>query len=339
MGEKYWNIPLTASHNCLFNYILGIRGAGKTYGLLKMMVSKYLKSGERFMYLRRSEEELKTLTTQKNGRLFNHVQVEFEGHSLWAESNVLHIDKETCGYAQALSTARKMKSDALDNVRDIIFDEFIIDTTCSLQRYLPDEVTAFLELYESVARPGTRDYDVRCWFLGNAISSTNPYFDYFDLKMPYKTDIWKRGDSLVQMVAPPELIEAKKGTRFYQMIEGTAYAAYAAENEFLRDNNAFIAKKTKDAEYQFTMLYMDNEIGIWRSNRNGRYYVSDNVDKQCNMVYATTTETHEPNTLLLKGFKSSTHLKMLKKAYDLGCVYYENQRLSNWFRDIVRMGL
>lgn len=43
--------------------------------------------------------------------------------------------------------------------------------------------------------------------------------------------------------------------------------------------------------------------------------------------------------MLLRGFKSSVHLSNLKKAYDMGCVYYENQKLHNWFRDIVRMGL
>lgn len=337
--SKYWDISKTISHNCLFNFILGIRGCGKTYGLLSKLTRNYLNRGYRYLYVRRSEEELKTLTTQKSGRIFNHVQTEFEGHLLWAEANTLHIDKEICGYAQALSTARKMKSDALDNVRDIIFDEFLIDTTTSQQRYLPDEVTAFLELYESVARPGARDYDVRCWFLGNAIASTNPYFDYFDLDLPYNTDIKKKGEFLVQMVAPPELIEAKKKTRFYKAIGDSAYAAYATENKFLRDNQRFIEKKGKDSEYQFTIIYYDSLIGVWKDYRNGRYYISDNVDKQCRNVYAATTETHEPNTLLLKGFKNSFHLKNLKQAYDLGCVFYESQKLYSEFRDIMRMCL
>lgn len=336
---KFWNIQKTASYNCLFNFILGIRGAGKTYGLLKYLIERYQKNGYRFLYVRRSEEELQKLTTQKSGRIFNHVQTEFEGHALWAESNVLHIDKETCGYAQALSTAVKMKSDAMDNVRDIVFDEFVIDKNISFQRYLNDEVTAFLELYESVARPGARPYDVRCWFLGNAITSTNPYFDYFGLDMPYKSDVLTRDEFLVQMVAPPELIQAKKSTRFYKAIAGSAYEAYAAENKFLRDNTHFIGKKGKDAEYQFTFIYYDDMIGVWRDYRNGKYYISDDVEKQCRMVYAVTTDTHEPNTLLLKGFKNSVQLKNLKNAYDLGCVYYETQRLHNWFKDIVRMGL
>ena len=336
--SKWWNIQETASHNCLFNFIDGIRGAGKTYGMLKYLTERHIAKGYNFLYLRRTEEELKKLTTQKNGRLFNHVQVEFPGHALWAESDILHIDKEVMGYAQALSTAKKLKSDAMVNVRDIVFDEYKVDPF-GTSRELRDEVTAFFELYESVARPGAFDYDVRVWFLGNALTTTDCYTSYFNIPMPYNTDIWKRGDVLKQLVAPQELIDAKKDTRFYKLIEGSEYASYAAENTYLRDKDSFIGKKGKNSEYQFTMIYKDSEIGVWIDYRNGRYYISDSVDKQCRLVYATTDEEHKPNTLLLKGFKSSTHLKNLKSAYDKGCVYYENQKLANWFRDIIRMGL
>lgn len=339
MSNKFWNISQTISYNALFNFILGIRGAGKTYSSLKYFIERYQKYGHKFLYLRRTEEELKKLTTCRNGRIFNLVKNEFPNNTLWAESNNLYCDKEIMGWAQALTTAGKLKSDAIDNVRDIIFDEFIIDKNISKQRYLPDEVTAFLELYETIARPGERDYDVRCWFLGNAITSTNPYFDYFDINLPYNTDIAKKGEFLTQMVAPPELIEAKHATRFYKAIEGSAYSAYASENKFLRDNKYFIKKKNKNCEYQFTFIYYDNKIGVWRDYRNGCYFISDSVDKQCKTVYATTTESQQPNILLLKGFKTSYNLKNLKTAYELGCVYYENQRLASWFRDIVRMGL
>lgn len=336
---KFLDVKKIKSYNCLFNFIVGIRGAGKTYGLIKDCVEAYQKKGERFLYVRRSEEELKKLTTVKNGRLFNAVQTEFPGHALWAESNVLHIDKEICGYAQALSTAGKLKSDNLDNVRTIVFDEFVINTLISKQRYLPDEVTAFLELYETIARPGARDYDVTCWFLGNAVSMSNPYFDTWCLHLPYGSDIWRKGEFLVHMLAPEELIAEKKKTRFYQAIAGSDYEAYAAENQFLADSTRFVGKKGKDAEYQFTLVYYDSLLGVWRDYRNGRYYISEDVDKQCRTVYATTTEDMKPNTLLLKGFKNTYHLGNLKKAYDMGCVFYESQKIANWFRDIVRMGL
>ena len=65
-------------------------------------------------------------------------------------------------------------------------DEFLIEK--SHFRYLPDEVGAFLNLYETVARPGSGHCDVTCFFMANAISWTNPYFLYFDVLKPMKKD-------------------------------------------------------------------------------------------------------------------------------------------------------
>lgn len=338
--SKYINFNLVRSHNVLYNWLIGIRGCGKTYGALLFCVQQFIKHKYRFCYVRRTEEELKRLTTTKNGRIFNYINAnnEFPKHLLWAESNNLYFDKSLIGYATALTTAHKMKSDAMENVHFIVFDEFLIDTMGTSQRYLSDEVTAFLEFYETVARPGTRDYTVYNFFLGNAILSTNPYFDYFGLDLPYKCDLIKRGEHLVQLVAPPSLIKAKKKTRFYKSLEGTAYEAYAVENKFLRDNKNFICKKNKNCEYQFTLIYYNERIGVWKDYRNGRFYISDDVDKQCKAVFAVTTETQEPNTLILRDFRTGYFLKALKDAYSIGCVYYESQKLYRSFRDIIKLG-
>ena len=37
---KYWDISKTLSYNCLFNFIYGIRGAGKTYTGLQHYVKR-----------------------------------------------------------------------------------------------------------------------------------------------------------------------------------------------------------------------------------------------------------------------------------------------------------
>ena len=46
----YWDIKRVLSYNALFNYIIGMRGGGKTYGALKYAIEQNLKdNGFEFM--------------------------------------------------------------------------------------------------------------------------------------------------------------------------------------------------------------------------------------------------------------------------------------------------
>ena len=243
-ADKFWDIKNTLSHNCLFNFIISLRGGGKTYGCLKYAIEKHLKEKRngrnwQFVYVRRQENELKKLTISRGGRLFAAVQKEFPNHILKAESNTMYCDGEVCGYAVQLSAAFTQKSDSFPDVQMIIFDEFIAIKRSS---YLNDEVTKFLELYETIARPGTDHPIVKVFFLGNAVTQTNPYFEYFRLERPYEGQFKKFGntkDILVQDVSVPELQKDKHASRFGQLINGTEYASYAIDrcNKFIKFRN------------------------------------------------------------------------------------------------------
>lgn len=340
--SKYWDIRKTLSYNCLFNFIISLRGGGKTYGTLKYCVDKYLKEKKQgrlwqFVYVRRQENELKKLTISRGGRLFNDIRKEFPGHILKAESNVLYCDSDECGYAIQLSNAFTQKSDPHPNVQMIIFDEFIAVKQSS---YLNDEVTKFLELYESIARPGTDHPVVRVFFLGNAVTQMNPYFDYFRLERPYAGEFKRFGstnDILVQDVDVPELQEDKHRSRFGQLIQGTEYASYSIDNEWLEDNTDFIQKKTKDCEYRMSIRYNNQWIGIWFDTIDWIYYISIDVDLQNPNKYSATTQDHKPNVMLIKNAKRMASFKHLIDSYNMGAIRYESIKLKNWFREIIRM--
>ena len=54
MEELYWDIKKPLSYNCLWNFILGMRGGGKTYGSLKYAIEQYLKAhkkGEKWQFM------------------------------------------------------------------------------------------------------------------------------------------------------------------------------------------------------------------------------------------------------------------------------------------------
>lgn len=337
----WWDIQKPLSYNCLWNFIIGNRGAGKTYGSLKWAIEQHLKALKKkekwqFLYVRRNKTELEKLTQCKGGRLFKAVADEFPTHKLRAESNVLWCDENVLGYAQPLSTASILKSDNFPDVYAIIFDEFIIDNT-GTYHYLKDEVRKFLDLYETVAR--LRD-NVRVFFLSNAVSIANPYFDFFHLNRPHNGDIQRFGpskDILVQNVAVSEMIAYKEQTRFGRMIAGTEYADYAIRNEWLLDNTDFIEKKTECSEYFVSLCYKGHWLGVWIDRNQWLFYVSFDCDENFPLKYSVTTDDHKPNMMLFKAGKRLSFLKALIDAYECGAVRYENLKLKSWFRDIMRM--
>lgn len=340
--NKYWDVNKTLSHNCLFNFIISARGGGKTYGTLKRVIQDYkngLREGERreFVYVRRTEEEMRKLCISRGGRLFNAVKGEFPDNDLKAEALTMSIDKDVFGYGIPLSTAYKSKSDSFPYVRTIIFDEFI---AAKRSMYLQDEVTKFLELYETIARPGTGHPPVRVFFLGNAISQTNPYFEYFYLDRPYQGEFKKFGaskDILVQDVSVPILQQDKHASRFGQLIAGTEYASYAIDNEWLEDDSDFLGKKTKDSEYRMSIRYKDTWIGIWFDPIEWIYYISMDVDLQNPNKYSATTSDHKPNMMLCKTAKRMNSFRHLIEYYNNGAIRYESVKLKSWFREIMRM--
>ena len=179
-----FNKPL--SYNALLTYIITERGLGKSYGAKKFVAKRFIKKGSQFVYLRRYKTELKEAMT-KNGNpiFFDNIKndPDLKGHKLSNKNDTMYIDDKLAGFAIPLSIANILKSSSYEKVDTIIFDEFLIDK--GSYHYLQNEVTQLLDVIETVARLR----DIRVIFLGNAISITNPYFTYFNLSLPYNSEV------------------------------------------------------------------------------------------------------------------------------------------------------
>lgn len=126
-----------------------------------------------------------------------------------------YCDDSICGYAMKLSTAQDLKSSNFNKVKTIIFDEFIIEEG-QKKYYLKNEVFTFLNLLETIGRMR----DIRVFLLANSVTITNPYFIYFDLKLPYNSDIvtYKNGLILVQYMKNEDYRKEKKKSKFGQLV-------------------------------------------------------------------------------------------------------------------------
>ena len=55
----YYSFDKLLSYNAVFNFVVGARGYGKTYGAKKIVIRNYLRDRSQFVYLRRYQEEIK----------------------------------------------------------------------------------------------------------------------------------------------------------------------------------------------------------------------------------------------------------------------------------------
>ena len=326
----WYDIGQTLTYNCLFNFVIGARGTGKTYSAKKRAIKLFLERGHQFVYLRRYQEEIdETAEGYFNDVLLNN---EFPNVKIEYVAGQYFINDQLAGYAMALTKAKSYKSSSYPLVYFMIFDEFLIEDN-GYTRYLKNEVKQFLGFYMSI----DRYRGVQVFFLANSTTMVNPYTMYWNLSLPYGSNIVRKGDVLLQLVEDVEFIESRKQTRFGKLIEGTDFAEYAIENKFIQDSKTFIMKKSEKAQYYFTFLYQGEKYGIWVDYSQGKFFVSQNVDPSCLIVYSLTVDDHSPNTLLLSQINKSQFFKTFITNYKMGNVYFESQKIKNIVYDVIKL--
>ena len=309
-------------------FVIGERGVGKSFNAKVALLKKFLKTGEQFIYLRRYKTELDTALATFWDDLQSHGY--FNKHKLKVQKSKMlttfTCDGKVCGYAVPLSTANILKSTAFPEVKTILFDEFLLDTGAGTYRYLKNEVQMVLDIIETVGRLR----DIQVIFLGNALGIySNPYFAYFNLELPYNSEFktFKNGLIVVNYIKNLAYRKAKRESKFGQLIDGTTYGRYAIDNESLRDNNHFIAKRPPDAMFWGLLIINKNKVGIWRS-KTGYVYLSSKYDPNTRVKFACDYNDHTEQTIFLN-IRENYYLRMCVYAYKQSVLKFENQKIKS----------
>lgn len=328
LGDCMWyDVDKTLSHNCLLNFVVGPRGVGKTYSAKNRVIKNYLKKGEQFVYLRRYDTEIKASNMEN---FFEDIAPAYPDHDFLVKHNKFYIDQRVCGFYVCLSKAAQLKSIPFPNVSMIIFDEFIIDT--GLIRYLPNEIVSFNELYSTVSRLR----DVIVLFLSNAITFTNPYFLFFDLRLQQGQKIAKKGDILLEMVDSPVYMDASANTRFGKIISGTSYGDYAIKNKFLRDNESFIERLKEPGVYLMTLRIDEHSFGVYLAPSTSLWYISEKVDKSATRIISVDMESHDIDSSMSKELNASIWYHELQQKYYRAEVRFCTMKAKNVISQVLK---
>lgn len=339
----YYDISKILSYNALFNFVIGARGLGKTYAMKKYGIMNYLKKGEQFFLLRRTDVELKDAVDSFWDDMGEVLPKEYKGRNYGNKIQIAEVDINedgeevvigkwvTIGFTGYLSNARRKKSVSYSKVSIILFDEFLIDER-GIGKYQTDEVDVFLGMYETIARMR----DVQVLFMANAMSTTNPYFIYFNLVVPKtKTGIKRIKDDIVIEVCQNEAFkEAKKQTRFGQLIAGTEFEKHAVENEFIYETEYLIEKKTGAAFYEFTLIIDKKSYGIYRDNKECKIFVSYDIDPKFRICF--TYKTGQPSSMIFKNRTRYVIINDFVTNFEMGNVYFESQTIKKEMMEFMR---
>ena len=182
MGIKqvHYNIDRIDKLDANFNLIYGEKSNGKSYQVKhKKAVEHYIKTGKRFILLRRWKEDISNLwieqyfadvdvaklTNNKYNCISQYRKVLYFSIYDVNTGKTKRFDK--IGYVMSLSTEQHMSSASFLDVDTIIFEEFMERGT-----YIPHEPDRLMIFYSTIDR---KRGSTKIYMVGNSISRVCPY--------------------------------------------------------------------------------------------------------------------------------------------------------------------
>lgn len=288
LESGYLNIHELLSRSLPFNFAVGGRGTGKTYGSL----CECIDSKRTFLFIRRTQSQADIITRpefspfkricEDRGLKITCSPVTKYNSAFYYykenEDGKLIPDGKPLGYSAALSTFSNIRGFDASDVDLMIFDEFIPERH---ERPIKNEFEALMNCYETVNRnrelQGKAPVQLLC--LANSNDVANPVFIGFNL-VKKATDMLDRGREVYQdnkrgiclyMLQKSPISEEKRNTVLYRATEGTRFAEMALDNRFAFNDMGHVGSRPIK---EYTPVCVISKICIYRHKSNGTYYVS-----------------------------------------------------------------
>ena len=289
----YLNVPGLFEVSTIFNFIVGGRGIGKTYGFLKYLIENKIL----FLYLRRTQKQTDIINKPQYSPVkpvMRDMGQPYDQAMNAGGSAVITSGDDVLGYTAALSTFASLRSFDMSDVKVIIYDEFIPEPT--ERATIKNEYEGFLNMYETVNR--NRELQgiepVKLFALANANKLDNALFmgleliSVSDKMLKRKKESYhdmKRSISVYYPQRSP--ISAKKAkTALYNLAGETGdFSQMAIGNQYAVDQSDI--KNRPLIEYKPVVNL--GEICIYRHKSDSkRYYTTSVTAKGSAPAYPAT---------------------------------------------------
>ena len=268
----HFSLRTINGYNLPFNFIISEREAGKSTAIWLQSYDTWVKDGKTTLVVRRKVVHITKAYIDdicQIIRKFRDESCKFEySQSTLKEGIVdIYINEKRFVRICALSVdITALKSLVLRDLKYIVFDEFICNQRFG-EKYLKDEATKFMEVYNTFRRESE---NLKVYWMGNPYSLYNVYFLFFgvDTSKLKRGSIISDGKSyVIQCYEITQELREKilKDNPLYQF--DNSYTKYAFEGKNVNDENIIIRTKLPPS---FKLLYVfknaNKYIGLYRKD-------------------------------------------------------------------------
>ena len=277
----YLDFSKVVKNSLTFNYIIGPRGNGKTYGALAWANQ----TGSKYILMRRTQTEMDILTSkmidqfEELNRDFGwHYSIDKAGKNMAVIWDTSKEDaSDNIGLGLCLSTIRTIRGFNGLSYEYLIYDEFIPETTAKAMK---GEASAFLQAYETINR--NRELQgrepMKVFLLSNSNDLAHPLLcdlgiDRYIEKMARKNEemisIPER-DCTIWLPKSSEYVERKAETALYKFSQGTKFYKMALNNEFSSNDQSGV--RSYDCFKMKPIVSIDKNFCIYKDKKSPIYY-------------------------------------------------------------------
>lgn len=340
--KNYFSITSLYKYHMAFNYVVGGRGTGKTYGALLDMLERR----EKFMFMRRSQTQLKEVCEEKTFKMEDDKSVRVSlspfksierntGRKVTIEkiSKDLYAffsENEHIGYGCCLNTLSNIRGFDASDINYLIFDEFI---PLPGEMSKKDEGRMLMDAYETINR--NRELEGReplyLYCLANAndidcsimldLELTEAVEKMINKGKTFRVD-GKRGYTF-SLLKNNEFAEAKANTALYRFTRGLKYNAMAFENKFAYDDFSNISSRNIK---EYIPVYNVGDYYFYQHKSRSEYYIT-----MCRMK---PIESYPDSEYGHEQFRQK-HGRELYGAYMNNQIIFETYRSKRLLTDLV----
>lgn len=283
LKNGYLNFDYIYNIDVPFIFVVGGRGIGKTYGILK----KALQDNIFFLLMRRTQAQVDLINKPEFNpykTIANDLNIKITTKAI-SKYNAAFIQdlgesERIIGYTAALSTLSNLRGFDSSDIDLIIYDEFIPEKH---EKQMKNEAAALLNAYETINR--NRELNgskpVKMIALANSNDIANPIFielgflKIVDKMRSKHTDIFidkQRGFALI-FPDNSKISKQKSKTALYSLIDPESdFSKMSIGNDF--SYNDFTGIKNVNIKEYKPIACIDG-VTIYRHKSSRKYYISE----------------------------------------------------------------